>query len=41
MAKMDEVKRLQAEKVSPIEISRQFSISGSPDYHIFGELDPA
>nr|WP_242509661.1 recombinase family protein [Rhodovulum imhoffii] len=38
MAKMDEVKRLRDEKVSPTEISRQLGISRSSVYRIFEEL---
>jgi len=39
IAKMDEVKRLRDEKVSPTEISRQLGISRSSVYRIFDEID--
>lgn len=39
MAKMDEVKRLRAEKVSPTEIGRQLGISRSSVYRIFDEIN--
>ncbi len=39
MAKMDEVKRLRDEKVSPTEISRQLGMSRSSVYRIFEELN--
>jgi len=39
MAKMDEVKRLRADKVSPTEISRQLGISRSSVYRIYEEID--
>ncbi|MCV6575538.1 MAG: recombinase family protein [Cohaesibacter sp.] len=39
MAKMDDVKALRADKVSPTEISRRLGISRSSVYRIYEELD--